>query len=598
MTGVTDVIESEILELKATVPKVAELSADYLFSLVCFKFFFNNGRLDNKDYNDCFVDGRDDGGIDVVALDESGDQERLVLIQSKKVSDIAKQDVVDIFLRMDHTLRDFEGLRTAQYNKRLKRVLKEKLSQVEDRATIWAMVLFTNSEPASKYRQVVTDEIAKVEELGRYETNVYYRDQIVEQITNVRTPRQFVAEGRVRIANDHGAIQYHENGLLVDVSAHSLRDLYDLYRDKGLFEQDFRYFVRNKRIDDKIMETLHKRRGDFWFLNNGIIIGCKHFDPDGDNVKLYDFSIINGCQTTTLIGQYKGSKQGEDFYLPCKIVKPAPGQDFVEFIRDIAEASNTQKPISDRDLKANKPEQRHLQKEVKKSEPKIYLGIKRGERLVSPAQKKHLEEWQCPSNELYGQLVLSFHLQSPGTARSAKKRIFSDESVYDRLFKRPVDKPNAVDLLKLNSLCIQFQNGFPDTSFTGEDMLSVVINGRLVILAIVGFLLKVKRGLLQPKKFSEKSEWRDELGRDNLRGALFRQPVPDDFEDHVTSLFTDIAAELGSLYEPRAKEYKTVSNFFKSDVTYRDTILRHLINRYLMNPMKKKEMDGYLEVFE
>jgi hypothetical protein len=147
----------------------------------------------------------------------------------------------------------------------------------------------------------------------------------------------------------------------------------------------------NKKIDDKITDSLQKKRDDFWFLNKGIIISCKDFKPDGDNVKLYDFSIVNGCQTTTLIGEYKGKNEGDNFYLPCKIVKSKSNQEdeFSRFMSEIAEASNSQKPISDRDLKANRPEQRNLQKELKEENPKIYLEIKRGEQ-----QRKVIEPWQ------------------------------------------------------------------------------------------------------------------------------------------------------------------------------------------------------------
>jgi len=52
-----------------------------------------------------------------------------------------------------------------------------------------------------------------------------------------------------------------------------------------------------------------------------------------------------------------------------------------EFISEIAEASNSQKPISDRDLKSNRPEQRSLQKKLKESEPKIPERMARGKNI-------------------------------------------------------------------------------------------------------------------------------------------------------------------------------------------------------------------------
>ena len=51
-------------------------------------------------------------------------------------------------------------------------------------------------------------------------------------------------------------------------------------------------------VDTGIKRTLDKERENFWFLNNGIIIACTEYDIDGDTIKLTDFSIVNGGQTT------------------------------------------------------------------------------------------------------------------------------------------------------------------------------------------------------------------------------------------------------------------------------------------------------------
>src|SRR5437588_186908 len=123
----TDIIKSEIKTLRSDIPKISQLSDEFLFSLVCYKYFYNDGRLNYSDCRDCYVDGRSDGGVDVIAVDEDDQQPHLVLIQSKLIPKIGnKQDVVDIFTKMDQTCRDFDDYRTGQYNDRLKRIFKEK----------------------------------------------------------------------------------------------------------------------------------------------------------------------------------------------------------------------------------------------------------------------------------------------------------------------------------------------------------------------------------------------------------------------------------------------------------------------------------------
>jgi hypothetical protein len=328
---------------------------------------------------------------------------------------------------------------------------------------------------------------------------------------------------------ESGKIKYKDNGILVNVRASSLKRLYEKYKDAGLFEQNFRYFVGNKRIDNNITKSLTNKRDDFWFLNNGIIIGCSDYTDDADNIKLYDFSIINGCQTTTLIGEYKGRNEGEDFVLPCKIVKPATSKGknedtFYSFISDIAESSNSQKPILDRDLKSNKHEQKDLQKRLKEEDPPVFLEIKRGD--VSLRSKKLVSgDWQKISNDVLGQLILSFYLQQPGTARSSKKKIFADPNTYNKIFFRQYDKDGLIDLIKLNKYYKDFDN---NTEYVTLSQQMVGSNGKFVVLAIIGFLLKHKRGLLKTKKTENGEQWLTEVEADNLKGPIFNRDYKDD----------------------------------------------------------------------
>lgn len=84
-----------------------------------------------------------------------------------------------------------------------------------------------------------------------------------------------------------------------------------------------------------------------WFKNNGITIICSSFRLDGKEVKLKDFSIINGGQTTYMIHKSKNVSEELNFYLPCKIIKTIGDteDDKSNFILEIAKATNSQKAI-------------------------------------------------------------------------------------------------------------------------------------------------------------------------------------------------------------------------------------------------------------
>ncbi|MEE8479199.1 MAG: hypothetical protein V3S42_04240 [Candidatus Neomarinimicrobiota bacterium] len=106
----SDYIKSEIKALKQDYPRISGLKQEYLFSLVCLRYFFNDGRFEYSTYQDSFVDGRDDGGIDLITTNEIESQDLVVLIQSKMITSISdSQDLINVFTKMHQTVEDFKN---------------------------------------------------------------------------------------------------------------------------------------------------------------------------------------------------------------------------------------------------------------------------------------------------------------------------------------------------------------------------------------------------------------------------------------------------------------------------------------------------------
>ena len=591
-------ILEESIKLKQEKRKFNTLRDEHLFSLVCFKYFYNRGEINVSDFNNIFVDGKDDGGIDLVDIfDDGTDQPVLLLIQSKNETELSNfNNILEVFRKMSLTYQNFLKGVTSNYNEKLKRTLKDKLSLIQDDSYTVNLVCFHNSKISEDRMNKIKEQIELDESLELYNCQIFDQDDIIHQINSVKNPKRFVDEFQINVSKKDGAIKYGENGLLVNISSESIREMYDRFKDRGLFEQNFRYYIKHKKIDDNILKSLSSRRDDFWFLNNGIIIGCKDFTFDNNNVKVYNFSIINGCQTATLIGNYSGHNQNQNFYIPCKFVKPNNGsstEEFENFISEIAESSNSQKPISERDLKSNRQEQKQLKLKLNKEEPKIYLEIKRGEKKV-----RTQNPWQTIVNDFYGQLVLSFFCQQPGTARSSKKRIFSDDITYGKIFKRNIDKESIIDLLKLNQYYTEFLEGKDNTDkpYTTSTQENIASNGRLVILSIIGFFVKYKRGLIDVKKIQNDEQWKSNVLEDNLIGNVLNRNLNDDFQIILNSFFMAIILELESVYSE--DKYKTVSNFFKVDNFYYKDILHHFKNRFIDLELNKRELIKYLEIFK
>lgn len=574
-------IKQAIENIKENASMVRRCPDEYIFGMVCYKYFYNGGEFGNSDFESTFVDGRSDGGIDLIGIndDEDNQQKSLVLIQSKYGENIDNEDIKNAFSKMIRTIQAFKIKKTASFNDRLKKIYTDKYDEIKDDNTFSIeLVVFLGKSKIDTLK--IKKFLDKNKELENYDCNIYNKDEISQQIKIFEEPKRYVNEGKVKIFNEDGKLQRNKNGLMANISANSLKDLFNQYKNEGLFEQNFRYYIKAKKIDKQIKETLNNKisRKNFWFLNNGIIIGCKDFRIDGNNIKLEKFSIINGCQTTTLIGEDTSDYEGKDFAIHCKFVKPPDSIDdfkgtqkekaehyeerFDDFISKIAEASNSQKPIKDRDLKANAPEQRKLKKQLQ--EKGIHLEIKRGEKIPSK-----LEKYQKLKNDLYGQLFLAFVLQQPGTARNSKAKVFSSKETYESIFHK---EPNnhllemVVDLSKLHVACDEYGNDedviakFQEI----EKAFNIAKQGKFFVIAIIGFLIKYYRKSKDVDKNDEKIILR----------KFYPDKIPDDHHEKLRSLFDGVVDKLVDYSQK--DEYKVGGTFWKTDRPYLDVVIPRL----------------------
>lgn len=251
---------------------------------------------------------------------------------------------------------------------------------------------------------------------------------------------------------------FHENiqGLVCNVNANSYYTLYNQFKN-FLFSNNVREYFKSKE-DTEIVKTIKNDSQNFWFFNNGVTILCEDFEVnDSDKIILKNFSIINGAQTVSLIGKHYNSKDKPKMYVLTKIIKYGSNEYFNKnlselFTEKIVQFTNNQKPIKSRDLKSNKLEMTKLQKELDEKY-NIILNIKRGERYTTKPKPSNNNEnyyWQYVSNEIYGQIFLAMLLQEPHKAIQLKTKIFSQNKIYDRIFKQEKFQINASKIIIYN----------------------------------------------------------------------------------------------------------------------------------------------------
>lgn len=583
-----EIIKEELrnIQKKILIYNNKNISAENAFEYLALQFFcFKTNDIDEKifDIKNSITNGPNDGGIDFVFYDE--EEQKVILGQCKYTENMNLNEIVSELNKMSSTVENFKKGLTGSYNQKLKNILQNALDRLTEENVgnveywIFTTSVFNENE--------VDNKIEKEHSLYSKEmVSIFGLEDISSKIKETIEKNNTVSEFKLQLDKANNVLNYTSDeisGIMVNISSSSLVRMYNKYKDDGLFDLNLRKYIRNKTVDEGIKNTLDKDRDNFWFYNNGLTIACDDFILDGNALKLYNFSIINGGQTTNRIGNYKGSNS-QEFYIPCKVIQIKNNN--LKMYAKIAEATNSQKPINARDLKSNSPEMKMLQNWLKNEG--IYLEIKRGE--------KRRQQSRTIKNDVLGQLILSFAHQQPGTARSGKKNIFENNSLYNKLYKVNYEKDAnkkafILDLIRLDedysSIELELKKG---SKIKDEDKV-VLANGKYVIMALIGLSY-----LIINEDYS-----RDELNNDvNLikdpnfvYGSFVSNYKSDDYEEKLESLIRMILDSLCDTYDSCIRNgiATSVSNLFKTEKKYRDYIVMDFLKMIDMRKYKDEFKD-------
>lgn len=342
---------------------------------------------------------------------------------------------------------------------------------------------FDEKEDFQKYASSLSqDEKISIE--------IVFKDDIEDEIAQLTSNKKYVEYGELTIDAENNYLTYgKEKSLIVNITATSLRDMYIKYGKAGLFSMNLRFFVPNKKVDAGIENTIRNEGNEFWYLNNGIIIVCDDYKIEERCLKLNNFSIVNGGQTTKLIGVIPFS---DDFVISCKVIRNKyidNTEEGIKFVSKVAEASNTQKPINSTDIIANRYEQRLLKSRLE--DLNIFMQIKRGESTTAYLKENYPYPWQRTKNTEIGQMIYASICQKPGTARNSKDKIFSDPRKYKSVFgDLNYDMNILKDLLYFKAHFAKWSNAIKKESNADEYKKGLVRNGFLFFLA--SFVLMAK----------------------------------------------------------------------------------------------------------
>jgi len=420
--------------------------------------------------------------IHAVILDEESDENQIdlnhVLLESE--NKISLKLIVEIFDKLILELNNsINALPESNLLKKMKDIGYNSERQIH-------LNIITDSKLSPKIQEEIDNFINQKNAINRkVKLRIVTYLDIEFEILELEDPKENVEKGFIEIDDSNNILEFgKENSILVNLKASSLKDNYLKHGFRGLFSMNLRYYVKKKDIDDDIRKSIQTKQEEFWYLNNGIIIVCEDYKMNKNKIELKNFSIINGGQTTKLIGTTDFSK---DFFLICKIIKISEKskEEKTDFTYRVAQATNSQKPIKSKDLVSNKPEQKNLKDQL--SKVGVFIQIKRGEKVNKRIFK---EPWQNTTNEEYAQIINSFIYQKPGKSRSSKASLTNDKN-YPILFGKNYDISLVVELLKIKAHFKKYAANVVENEYNDELKVGLIKVSTFVYFAVIGLLAKI-----------------------------------------------------------------------------------------------------------
>jgi hypothetical protein len=226
-----------------------------------------------------------------------------------------------------------------------------------------------------------------------------------------------------------------------------------------IFALNLREYLTKNPVNERIEASLKNdgTRKIFAYLNLGIDAICDHFDkgisaqrvlpdnqPQFPELKVRNFRIVNGCQTTMTLFHNR------QFAAECLVMLRLVETRKEDLAFQIAVAKNRQTPIKDRELFAFDNAQRLIAEKLRQLPKPFFYARRRGEwpsRRRAPKYRKLFGERRV-DNDKVGRAYLATVMQRPFEAKQRSRYIFRlkrEGGLYEDIFKPGVA---AEDLIR------------------------------------------------------------------------------------------------------------------------------------------------------
>ncbi|EHU2363649.1 AIPR family protein [Acinetobacter baumannii] len=330
--------------------------------------------------------GSNDLGIDGVAIIINGN----IVTNSDEIDHFRRMGSLDVefILIQSKTSSKFSGEQIGTFIFGVKNLFDDKSSVIENafmknirdlKDNIYSNTLDFDVNPELKLYFVTTGEWKEPEQItGRvnrelkdiYDKGIFRSIPKIEFYDAEKLKNSYKEISRKTIKeikfNNHVALPDLPEKLNVRqslIGSVSIKDYIKLISDeddrlfKGLFYDNVRDYQGLNKVNKEINETLNDNSKKYLMplLNNGITVIAKKVDKVGQKLKLTDFQIVNGCQSSHVLFDRKNDID-EDLHIIVKIIE-TNDQDV---INSIIIATNKQTEVKDEAFESIKPFHREL----------------------------------------------------------------------------------------------------------------------------------------------------------------------------------------------------------------------------------------------
>jgi hypothetical protein len=212
-----------------------------------------------------------------------------------------------------------------------------------------------------------------------------------------------------------------------DANFSNFKKIKDIGLADDAFEDNVRLYLKKKTtINANIFETaLSDENYKFFYYNNGITLTCDHFSyPNGIRnpiITIENLQVVNGGQTLHALSEALETNPDKlsTVNILCRLYETKDK----ELSSRIAEFTNSQNPVNNRDIHSIDILQIKLEKEF------LAMGFfyeRKKNQFTDKSKDKRIDA------EKMGQAVLAFYGEKPSEAKNEKRKIFAD--FYDSIF--------------------------------------------------------------------------------------------------------------------------------------------------------------------